>query len=643
MPSIQPLHIELRMNVLRMALAFVGLSVALLVSAQSPAGQGGLHAGLQAGPTMLHSERTLEFGSNDLGNAGFGQAVSIQAHWTGPWEFEFQGARSVLINDDGALRGLQTEIQSASVLVNWSLTRNETQTAQTRFARITKGFQPFIGIGISHVDHVMKRDLEDAAGRPYHLWSDGTLRDLDEAGDHAGNATVLRRDYTYESDVTPTQNSAAGRILAIPAQIGLRLDVSPRVRARMGIGGWLGLSDQVDGTSSGGLLSGDALASGFFGVGIRLGKLGKKPERVSIPAGMTAEDAALLAAMDTDGDGVNNLKDRCPGTPAGAEVDELGCAIDSDGDGYADYRDLEPHSPHHNVDIHGVVRSRDAGSTLDRDTIRGQVISDWANLAGYTAHVEAPEDGWTLAEQQALLAFRHVEERDEAIAVGMGHDPLKAGQSVHALASSGIVTADVVAPETALIPAVEDHPEATPAHFRVQLGAFRTPDRHELDALFEGIDVVRMAGADGLTRVVSTSFNDRSDAIAFKLAMVQRGFSGAFLTAYGADTPEPEIRQQAEQGRQFDASKLSFRIQLGALKEKVSTEALDAFLAVGQVEHRAAPGWHRYIQGQYATVEDAQAALPAIREAGFPDAFIVGEAGDRIVPVAEALILLQQD
>lgn len=643
MPFTHSFPIAFRTVVVRAALALAALSVAALVSAQSTAGQGGLHAGLQAGPTMLHSERTLEFGSNDLGNAGFGQAVSIQAHWTGPWEFEFQGARSVLVNDDGALRGLQTEIQSASVLVNWSLTRNETQSAQTRFARITRGFQPFIGIGISHVDHVMKRDLEDASGRPYHLWSDGTLRDLDEAGDHAGNATVLRRDYTYESDVTPAPKSTAGRILAIPAQVGLKLDVSPRVRARMGVGGWLGLSDQIDGTSSGGLFSGDALASGFFGVGIRLGKLAKKPEKVSIPAGMTAEDAALLAAMDTDGDGVNNLKDRCPGTPAGAEVDDLGCAIDSDGDGYADYRDLEPHSPHHNVDIHGVVRSRNASSALDRDTIRGQVVSDWANWTGYTARIEAPDDGWTLAEQQALLAFRHVKEQDDVLAVGMGHDPLKAGQSVHALASTGIRPREVVAPEGEASAVVRPSGEPTPAHFRVQLGAFQTPDPQELDALFDDIDVVRMTGADGLTRVVSSSFTDRSDAIAFKLEMVQRGFSGAFLTAYGADTPEPEVRQQAEQGQQFDPSKLSFRIQLSALKEKVSTEALDAFLAVGEVEHRAATGWHRYIQGHYDTAEDAQTALPSIREAGFPDAFIVGEAGGRIVPLAEAMILLQQD
>ena len=38
---------------------------------------------------------------------------------------------------------------------------------------------------------------------------------------------------------------------------------------------------------------------------------------------------------DSDGDGVLNNRDRCAGTPAGAQVDSRGCPADSDGDGVA--------------------------------------------------------------------------------------------------------------------------------------------------------------------------------------------------------------------------------------------------------------------------------------------------------------------
>ena len=46
---------------------------------------------------------------------------------------------------------------------------------------------------------------------------------------------------------------------------------------------------------------------------------------------------------DTDADGVADAIDRCPGTPRGCSVDELGCPIDSDGDGVGDLRGLTAH------------------------------------------------------------------------------------------------------------------------------------------------------------------------------------------------------------------------------------------------------------------------------------------------------------
>lgn len=42
---------------------------------------------------------------------------------------------------------------------------------------------------------------------------------------------------------------------------------------------------------------------------------------------------------DADGDGVPDDKDKCPGTPAGVQVDADGCPLDSDGDGVPDYLD----------------------------------------------------------------------------------------------------------------------------------------------------------------------------------------------------------------------------------------------------------------------------------------------------------------
>ncbi len=48
---------------------------------------------------------------------------------------------------------------------------------------------------------------------------------------------------------------------------------------------------------------------------------------------------------DSDGDGVADSDDRCPGTPCGAIVDEFGCPKDTDGDGVYDGIDRCPDTP----------------------------------------------------------------------------------------------------------------------------------------------------------------------------------------------------------------------------------------------------------------------------------------------------------
>ncbi len=59
---------------------------------------------------------------------------------------------------------------------------------------------------------------------------------------------------------------------------------------------------------------------------------------------------------DTDGDGVIDMFDQEPNTPAGAKVDTHGVALDSDGDGIPDYKDKEPFSPPgYKVDANGVA------------------------------------------------------------------------------------------------------------------------------------------------------------------------------------------------------------------------------------------------------------------------------------------------
>lgn len=58
------------------------------------------------------------------------------------------------------------------------------------------------------------------------------------------------------------------------------------------------------------------------------------------PAGVQVDSYGC--ELDSDGDGVGNSRDKCPNTPAGAKVDANGCELDSDGDGVKDSKDKCP-------------------------------------------------------------------------------------------------------------------------------------------------------------------------------------------------------------------------------------------------------------------------------------------------------------
>jgi len=69
---------------------------------------------------------------------------------------------------------------------------------------------------------------------------------------------------------------------------------------------------------------------------------------LGVPFGKKAEPvvvAAVAAPIDSDGDGVTDDMDQCPGTPPGAIVDARGCELDSDGDGVVDRLDECPGTP----------------------------------------------------------------------------------------------------------------------------------------------------------------------------------------------------------------------------------------------------------------------------------------------------------
>ena len=108
------------------------------------------------------------------------------------------------------------------------------------------------------------------------------------------------------------------------------------------------------------------------------------------------EKVFLTGYPDTDGDGVFDNTDKCPGTPAGVKVDASGCPLNTDGDGVYDYLDKCPGTPS-GVAVDAV------GCPLDSD---GDGVYDYLNKCpGTPGGAKINADGCWVLENDVLFDF----------------------------------------------------------------------------------------------------------------------------------------------------------------------------------------------------------------------------------------------
>jgi OOP family OmpA-OmpF porin len=134
------------------------------------------------------------------------------------------------------------------------------------------------------------------------------------------------------------------------------------------------------------------------------------------PAG-TAVDISGCP-LDDDGDGVNNDADKCPNTPAGAQVDASGCEPDSDGDGVADGRDQCPNTPAGTkVDEKGCELDSDADGIVDsQDKCPDTPKGDRVDATGCPFNKELLLQGVKFSTNSAELLPESIPVLDRAVA-----------------------------------------------------------------------------------------------------------------------------------------------------------------------------------------------------------------------------------
>lgn len=220
--------------------------------------------------------------------------------------------------------------------------------AEYNFAGLYKDrlpvLNPFINAGVYYGSYwKISTDLLYGDTQPYYYWSDGRIRDIAEDAPNSDDASLLSRDFEYESELV----KGALHTFNVSAGLGLDLHLSRAVTVRFMSRYFFAVNDKVDGHYTG---NAAGLNDGFFynSLSLVFNAMAFSPNRKDeLPNYKYLFDVSQLQAVekeDRDGDGVADIQDRCAATPSGVEVDKEGCPLDKDVDGIPDYRDKNPTS-----------------------------------------------------------------------------------------------------------------------------------------------------------------------------------------------------------------------------------------------------------------------------------------------------------
>jgi hypothetical protein len=197
----------------------------------------------------------------------------------------------------------------------------------------TSAFAPYLSAGFGYLMFDPHGDLEDKNGVKYNYWSDGTIRNISESDTNSASSVLIQRDYKYETKLKDSASNYSRSTFAIPLTVGFNLKLSDNISINLAASYCMTMTDYLDNYKIG---KNDNYIFAHVGLKYSFGK----PYDDS-PAMYQTVDFSSLDKQDTDGDGVNDGDDRCPGTPKGVKTSNHGCPPDDDEDGVPDYRDKE--------------------------------------------------------------------------------------------------------------------------------------------------------------------------------------------------------------------------------------------------------------------------------------------------------------
>lgn len=471
--------------------------------------------------------------------------------------------------------------------------------------------RPWVSVGINSFEFLSKTDLFDRFGNKYYYWSDGSIKNIDEAAPTASLAVNLNRDYVYESDIRELNKDGFGqyqeRAWAFPVGAGALMKITDRFDLKIGVQYYFTTTDYVDGITKNslGTRSGTKQRDNFVYTSFALQYdlvLKKKGKGDTLPDDYFDNvDWLAIDNGDYDEDGVRDWDDKCHGTPKGAKVDANGCPFDDDNDGVANHADDELSSPPgFEVNMKGVA-------------LTDEYWQNWYNVymdSGNVVKTELVENFYKSQNDSTAKASSEATKNNDSYTVELAryNGPVPNDEMAYLL-SIGDVKSTVLPDNTTVLYTAGTYKEIQNAVKR----------RDEFVA--EGNKNAKIGHFKNGTLVTLTEDEVNN--------LLGNGTNTSVATSTSTVNNPPENNVSENE---FAKGDIVYRVQLGAYKNRISKEI---FRNAGTVlELKTDDNYFRYATKGYKTIQDAANAKADLVLEGYGDAFITAYKDGKRIPMS---------
>lgn len=479
----------------------------------------------------------------------------------------------------------------------------------------SQAIHPFISLGFEGFEFLSKTDLYDQSGNKYNYWTDGSIKNMAQSSPNAANAINLVRDYKYETDIRESNLDRFGkyteRAFALPVGAGFVFHLGDRVDLKLHTTLHFTTTDYIDGITdkSLGVRKGNSMNDKFMMTGFSLhwDLLGPKVQVDTLPSDwFNNVDFLALETEDTDGDGVRDTADICPGTPTGAVVDTKGCPGDSDADGVLDYADKEPDSkPRAVVDEEGITLS---DSIIKKRYLQFiDTTNQFADVITYFHGEYDNSNGIVENAQPHRTSDGVIIPDDYTILLGT----YKSGLS-QATMSKFLSIKDI---ETTHMP--DSSIAYSAGHYKNYADAQKRKEQSIKDGMGDAKIVYKQNG----------KFVEATDDI---IAQLNKKNS---KTKKGVDKYESDVNLKLDSLIVASAKGVVFRIQLGAYSRRLSKTIFKNIDKL--IEIHTEDDLYKYITGSFSNFKDAAKAKTDIVLKGYSGAFINAYKDGKRVSLSE--------